>query len=106
MNREEVIDWLEEIKVKYIHGGDQRYEECRITAIDKAVEELKKPEIKWIPTSERLPEKSGQYLVMGKGKYWISELMILQPIGVKGWCSACGNPQIEAWAYIDRKAQE
>ena len=39
MNREEVINWLEEIKVKYIHGGDQRYEECRITAIDKAVEE-------------------------------------------------------------------
>ena len=71
-----------------------------------AIEALKKPEIKWIPTSERLPEKSGQYLVMGKGKYWISELMILQPIGVKGWCSACGNPQIEAWAFIGRTPEE
>ena len=45
MTREEAAKWLEEIKEKYVHGGDEQYDKCRRKAIDKAVEELKKPGI-------------------------------------------------------------
>ena len=41
MNREESISWLEKIKEKYIHGGDEKFDECRKTAIDMAIELLK-----------------------------------------------------------------
>ena len=58
MTREEVIESLENIK--YINT----YHRCREgIAIDKAIEALKEPERKWIPVSERLPEKDGYYFV-------------------------------------------
>ena len=58
MNREEIIESLENIK--YINA----YHRCREgIAIDKAIEVLKEPEQKWIPVSERLPEESNYYEV-------------------------------------------
>ena len=35
------ISWLEQIKEKYLHGGDDFFDECRKKAIDIAVEQLK-----------------------------------------------------------------
>ena len=55
MTREESISWLKGIKEKYIHGGDEKFDECRKTAIDMAIEALKQPE--WIPVSEALPKR-------------------------------------------------
>lgn len=42
MNDTEVIYWLQQIKEKYIHGGDECFDEKRKQAIDIAIERLQK----------------------------------------------------------------
>lgn len=44
MDNKEVIFWLNQIKDKYIRGGDEEYDRCRRLAIDTAVELLQKTE--------------------------------------------------------------
>lgn len=44
-DREWAITWIEAIKEKYIHGGDESYDDCRRRSIDMAIEALKQPEI-------------------------------------------------------------
>lgn len=41
MTDEEAIKWLTAIKDKYIHGGDEEFDEKRRIAIDIAIEALK-----------------------------------------------------------------
>lgn len=63
-DNEFAIFWLKQIKEKYIHGGDEEFDSCRKRAIDIAIKELEKPEERWIPVSERLPEeKDGRVLI-------------------------------------------
>ena len=50
----------------------------------------------WIPCSERLPEKSGQYYVSGGDKVWICSFLII-PTFKGGWCNNVSNPVVEAW---------
>ena len=42
MSNVEAIYWLQQIKEKYIHGGDEDFDEKRKQAIDIAVECLQK----------------------------------------------------------------
>ena len=42
MSDTEVIFWLQQIKEKYIHGGDEYFDEKRKQAIDIAIECLQK----------------------------------------------------------------
>lgn len=42
MSDTEVIYWLQQIKEKYIHGGDEGFDEKRKQAIDIAIERLQK----------------------------------------------------------------
>lgn len=58
-----------------------------------------KPEPKWIPVSERLPEKSGQYYVSGGDKVWICEFLII-PNFTSGWCNDAANPVVQAWMTL------
>lgn len=37
MTNIEAIKWLEQIKEKYIHGGDEEFDQCRREAIDVAI---------------------------------------------------------------------
>ena len=37
MTPEETIKWLEQIKDKYIHGGDESFDEHRRVALDLAI---------------------------------------------------------------------
>lgn len=46
MTREEAIKWLEGIKEKYIHGGDEAFDDARRKAIDIAVEALQAEPVK------------------------------------------------------------
>lgn len=62
MTREEAREWLRSIKDNYIHGGDEAFDNARREALDMAVKALEQ-EPRWIPVSERLPEKDGEYLV-------------------------------------------
>ena len=39
------ILWLKDIKKRYIHGGDESYDENRKQAIDIAIKALEQPEI-------------------------------------------------------------
>ena len=50
----------------------------------------------WIPCSERLPEKPGQYYVSGGDKVWICEFLII-PNFIGGWCNDVANPVVQAW---------
>ena len=40
MTREEAINWVESIKEKYIHGGDEAFDDARRKALDMAIEAL------------------------------------------------------------------
>ena len=42
MTPKEVIEWLEAIEEKYIHGGDESFDEKRKTAINNAISALEK----------------------------------------------------------------
>ena len=55
----------------------------------------------WIPCSEKLPEKSGTYIVTGawKGKpreIWMCELLVMGSFGA-GWCNDARRPIVDAW---------
>lgn len=54
------------------------------------------PEPQWIPCSERLPKKSGQYYVSDGDKVWICEFLII-PNFIGGWCNDAANPVVQAW---------
>ena len=43
--RYEAIAWLANIKEKYIHGGDEEFDECRRESIDMAIKALRQPQI-------------------------------------------------------------
>ena len=62
MTREEAIKWVKSIKEKYIHGGDEAFDDARRKALDMAIEALQdkpakhgkwinkqKPNINYIP---------------------------------------------------------
>ena len=63
----------------------------------KAIQPLTVQFVKqWIPCSERLPKKSGQYYVSGGGKVWICEFLII-PNFTGGWCNNALDPIVQAW---------
>lgn len=81
MTREDAISWLEKIKIKYIHGGDEEFDAQRIKALDMAISALREqisPEKTakssdekqatsgWINVKERLPEINTKVLVRYK----------------------------------------
>lgn len=45
MDKQQAITWLEQIKVKYIHGGDEQFDDCRRESIDMAIQALRQPQI-------------------------------------------------------------
>lgn len=54
----------------------------------------------WISVMERLPEKTGKYLVYGQWKgrpaeMWVCELMAIGML--IGWANGGGNPTVTHW---------
>ena len=69
-----------------------------VSNLIEQITELSKP--RWIPVTERLPEKTGKYLVCGqwRGKpaeIWVCELIALGKI--KGWANEARNPVVTHW---------
>lgn len=62
------MQWLKSIKEKYIHGGDDGYDDKRRQALDESIRVMGLlangvTVQRWIPVAERLPEEDGEYLV-------------------------------------------
>ena len=62
------MQWLKSIKEKYIHGGDDNYDDKRRQALDESIRVMGLlangvTVQKWIPVTERLPVENGEYLV-------------------------------------------
>lgn len=68
-------------------------------AISMAIAALEDRDInvstKWIPVSERLPEKDGIYLVSGGGKVWSAQYLTVGYL--RGWSNDARNPAVGAW---------
>lgn len=47
MTIEEAIAWIKSIKDKYIHGGDDDFDEKRKKSLDMAIEALKVDTVEW-----------------------------------------------------------
>lgn len=113
MTRKEAIETL---KANY---PDACYEQLR-EAVDMAISALEKPEPKWIPVSERLPEEDGEYLVLyhiqskykpyvydvrlfANNLYKIDEYDFYDKKGQKGWVyydreyGFCEDDSVIAW---------
>ena len=65
MTNAEAIEWLEAIRKKYIHGGDEGFDMKRNEALDLAISALSRDS--WISVEERLPERSENVLTAAKG---------------------------------------
>ena len=68
-----------------------------------------KPPNRWIPVSERLPEKTGLYLVSGKwrnypSKIWIAKFSDI--FGLRGWENDAKNPIIDFWMPLPKSPYE
>lgn len=64
MTNQEAIAWIKSIKNKYIHGGDDDFDEKRKKSLDLAIKALK--QTRWIPVSERLPKEGIEVLITTK----------------------------------------
>ena len=84
MTNEDAIKWIKAIKEKYIHGGDESFDECRNEALDMAIKALENSS--WIPVTTRdLSAEEMEELVKG------SENMFA-PDEIEHWCFDCRLP--------------
>lgn len=93
MNREEAIKWLKAIEKKYIHGGDEEYDNLRKIALHMAIESLEQPEPKWIPVSEGLPEELATTLITDKD----GDVFVARFIEVINGCAEWTTDDVIAW---------
>lgn len=75
----------------------------------KTAFEVERDEHRWIPVTERLPEKTGEYLVCGqwRGKpaeTWVCELIAFGKI--KGWANEARNPAVTHWMPLPEPPKE
>lgn len=85
-----------------------------VEAFYKAMEEslhvlVIQKEPKWIPCSERLPNKAGEYLVCGKwsgekSKTWICQFIMYGDIG--GFANPAKNPPVSFWRPMPEPPEE
>lgn len=68
MKRWSAISWLDEIKNRYIHGGDEAFDEQRKEALDMAISALRE-QPRWISVEERLPEGEKEVRVLCKASW-------------------------------------
>lgn len=64
---------------------------------------------KWIPVTERLPEKTGKYLVCGQwtgkpAETWVCELIAFG--NIKGWANEARNPAVTHWMPLPELPKE
>lgn len=81
MNREEAIKWLKAIEKKYIHGGDEEYDNLRKIALHMAMESLSQPE----GLKDKLDDAYAHGYTAAEAKYrkWIEKFnRIIRELGV------------------------
>jgi len=85
VTRWSAISWLDEIKHRYIHGGDEDFDGRRREALDMAIAALREQPL-WISVEERLPET------------WVEVLAFVPGVGYEvAWF--CGAENSWRWAW-------
>lgn len=108
----ETIQWLKSIKEKYIHGGDDDYDDKRRQALDEAIRVLGLfangvTVQRWIPVTERLPKNLTTVLVVFKRHDEIRRMGFgtLQQHGV-WYVSNEGMPPVTHWMPLPEPPKE
>ena len=91
---DEAADAIEEL-IK--HEADMSH---NMAALSLRVLRAEEKTPRWIPVTERLPEKTGKYLVCGRWRgnpteIWVCEFMTLGYL--KGWANNAANPIVTHW---------
>lgn len=89
-----VIDALTKLRIEKMQEGKDvsLVWEC----LDKVMQvPTAQPDQRWIPCSERLPEKEGLYLVSGDSEIWICRFICLRFF--RGWSNPANCPVVKAW---------
>ena len=74
-----------------------------ISAYDMAIEALQEQERRWIPVSERLPDVTGNYLVISKGSTWVANWFNGTWWGIE---KKCRWTDVEAWQPLPEPYKE
>jgi len=97
MTKQEILDYLDNVLHPIVSPDNWNV----YSELHDMIEELPSAESKWIPVSERMPEKTGQYYVSGGDKVWICEFLII-PNFTCGWCNDASNPVVKAWMPLPK----
>lgn len=93
ISRKAAIDALWEIRQEEISDGRRFHDYCSLSTAVDVIKDLpsSEPEPKWIPVSERLPEKYGNYLISIHGEDE-PDIGTINPNDKRGWslCDAKG----------------
>ena len=107
MTNEEAIKWLEAIREKYIHGGDEGFDEKRNEALDLAIAALSRD--RWISVEERLPVYGDKCLVAFKlngHNDWSIQVSYCY-VQKEGFWSDCGRDyKAVAWMPLPEPQKE
>ena len=81
----------------------------RAKVLEKVADKWCEAVPRWIPVTERLPEKTGKYLVCGQwrgepAETWVCELIAFGKI--KGWANEARNPAVTHWMPLPEPPKE
>ena len=106
MTREEAIEWLGRIKDRYIHGGDEGFDNKRKEAIDMAIEVLQR-EIPKNPIVNYVSDSDG---VRRLNDGWTEDSYLCPvchtyfgTVFNEGYCRKCGQKLIQERVRVIEK---
>ena len=102
MDRKEAIEYAK-FRLECHTKGDGEYTDYGEFLV-AAIEALQEPQVGgWIPVSERLPDVTGNYLVISKGSTWVANWFNGTWWGIE---KKCRWTDVEAWQPLPEPYKE